>query len=271
MIKLEKYSGAGNDFIIVNDLENIIDNKSFVTLDICSKPENLKTDGMIFVERSQDADFRMNYYNRDGSGNSLCGNGLRCTAKYIFDEKLSEEKVLKIEAVNKIYRSERISDNNFMISLPPPEKIVTKLKLKVNFSEWWNDIECTYINCGSPHIVIMIDQLKFISSLEEVNVEEWGRNVRMHKDLMPEGVNVNFVKYTGGNKIEVRTYERGVERETLASGTGSISSAIASSIIYDINPPIEVHVRSNKILSVDFKNKTGSIFDLTLSGNAEKI
>ena len=273
---ISKYSGAGNDFFIINDLENSIDNKSFITSDICGKTENEKIDGVIFLEKSHHADYKMNYFNRDGTGNSLCGNGLRCTAKYIFDEKISPEKIINIEAVDQIYKSERISDNYFKISLPPPKKIVTGLKLKVNFSEWWNDITCTFIDCGSPHIVIFLDELKFITSLGEINVNEWGRNVRMHKDLMPEGVNVNFVNYNGENNngeynIETRVYERGVERETLASGTGSIASAIASALKYNIAPPINVLARSGKILTVDFKLKTGSVYDLSLSGEAEKI
>ena len=263
-----KYSGAGNDFIIINDLNSQIENKNELTIFLCSQPENKKIDGVIFVESSSIADYKMNYFNRDGSGNSLCGNGLRCTAKFIFDEKISTEQNIKIEAVDRIYSSQKLSDIYFKISLPPPKRIVTGLKLKVNFSGWWNDIVCTFVDCGSPHIVIMLEELKFISSLDEINVDEWGRNVRMHKDLMPEGANVNFVQKISENKIQTRVYERGVERETLASGTGSIASAIASSIIFDIDPPLEVLARSGKILNVDFDLKSGSVFNLTLSGEA---
>ncbi|CAN5399078.1 diaminopimelate epimerase [soil metagenome] len=266
-----KYSGAGNTFLIINDLNSRIITKNDLTIELCSKPENTVIDGVIFVERSDYADFKMNYFNRDGTGNALCGNGLRCTAKFILDEKMSAEKCINIESVDKIYSSERITSEYYKIKLPPPQKIVTGIKLKVNFSGWWNDISCTYVDCGSPHIVIMLEEMKFISALEDINIDEWGKNVRMHRDLMPEGANVNFVYYSGGNHISTRVYERGVERETLASGTGSIASAIAASLKYNLNPPIEVLARSGKTLTVSFVNIKGSITELSLSGEAKLI
>jgi len=268
-----KYTGAGNNFIMIENLDLKISNYFHIVTDLCSKDENKNIDGVIFVETTMKADFKMNYFNRDGSGGSLCGNGLRCTVRYALDNNLTKKKNLNIEAVNKIYNCEVVNDKSIKVNMPEPAVIQPSFKLKVNFGQWWDELECAYIDCGSPHVVIFIDDIKNpeVNSLDEININEWGRNIRMHKDLMPEGANVNFVKIVADNEIHTRTFERGVEAETQSSGTGSISSAVISYIKRNVDTPVKVLPRYGEYIVIDFKGDNGKIENLTITGGAQKL
>lgn len=270
--KYQKYSGAGNKFIIFNNLDDNIINHSETVLSLFKDGNNAEIDGVIFVQKSIPGDFWMNYYNKDGTGNSLCGNGLRCTVQYIRDNGFTEKNDLLIESVGNLYRCIVLDENLISVAFPPPNIIRADLRLKVNFSGWGEDLKCSYVDVGSPHIVIFIDRLQKqeLNTLEEVNVEEWGREIRLHKDLLPEGANVNFVQLLDSvnSEIALRTYERGVERETLACGTGALSSGLISFIIKDIKPPIKILTRSGEFLTVNFKTDGNELTDLTLTGKA---
>jgi diaminopimelate epimerase len=276
MIKdYQRYSGAGNYFLIIDNRDESITARKTLLHELMKKNEYSGIDGLIFLESSDDADFKMNYFNRDGSNDALCGNGLRCTVKYIRDNKISEKEELKLEALGNIYNTKFIRDNKISVSFPPPEKIKLNFPLKIVIDDHWKDIKCSYVDVGSDHIVIFLDELQKlrIETLEEIDVNELGRMIRMHKDLMPGGANVNFVNIIDARmgNIDIRTYERGVEAETLACGTGSISSAIVSYLLKDAAKPVNVLTRSQEILTVDFEEYNGEINDLTLTGPAERI
>ncbi|MEO8663952.1 MAG: diaminopimelate epimerase [Ignavibacteria bacterium] len=267
----QKYSGAGNKFAIINNLNAEHKNyKAIVSVIIQSENE---MDGVIFVESSQMADFKMNYFNKDGTGDSLCGNGLRCTMKFINDNAVSDKDEMKIEAVGKIYDCLKQIDGQIAVTFPPPEKIKTNFKLKVHFQDWWELLNCSYADVGSPHIVVFIDEIEKpkIQSLEEVKINEWGRNIRMHKDLMPEGANVNFVKVISAGELEIRSYERGVEGETLACGTGAISSALIYYMLREQRKPVKILTKSGDCLTVDFVIDEKKLLSVELIGNAGKI
>lgn len=268
-----KYTGAGNNFIMINNLDLKIGNNKNIVTDLCSKKENEDVDGVIFVETTMNADLKMNYFNRDGSSGSLCGNGLRCTVRYSLENKLINKNKLTVEAVGNIYKCEVLDEKNIKVEMPDPSVINPSMKLKVNFGEWWEELECAYVDCGSPHIVVFIDDIKkpLVENLTEVNVEEWGRNIRMHRDLMPEGANVNFVKIINENEIHARTFERGVERETLSSGTGSISNAIISYIKRNVNTPVKVLTKYGEYITINFDDDDGKIRNLTITGGANRI
>ncbi len=274
-LSYKKYSGAGNNFLLVNNLKGELKDLHKITVELIEKEKGKNFDGVIFLEDSDIADFKMNYYNKDGTGDALCGNGLRCTMKYILDNKFSDRKELTIEAVKNIYAAEYKSDEFITIHFPPPKKIKLKFKLKVQFLQWWSLLTASYFDVGAPHLIVFIDNIEkpLVKLLDEVDIDNWGRNLRMHKDLMPEGTNVNFVEVISEDKSEIaiRTYERGVEGETLACGTGSISSALSAYAERNIQPPIKIHTRSKRILTVDFKVIERKIRNLTLSGPAELI
>lgn len=273
-MKYQKYSGSGNKFIIFDNLDGSVPDHRNAVLGLFENGANEEIDGVIFIEKSSIGDFWMNYYNRDGTADSLCGNGLRCTVKYLRDNGLTDKNELNIESIGKIFPCVFNPDGRITVSFPPPEIIRTEIKFKVNFSGWSEDLECSYVNVGTPHVVIFIDNIKGgLTLLEDVNVNEWGRNIRMHKDLLPEGANVNFIKVIdpGKSEIKMRTYERGVERETLACGTGALSSAIIAFAVKNTAPPVNVLTSSGEYLTVGFEHSGDEIGALTLTGNAVKI
>ncbi len=258
---------------MINDPDGVMKDHKGLVIKLSS--EDSEMDGVIFVESSSVADFKMNYFNRDGTGDALCGNGLRCTVKYILDNNLSDKKNLNIEAVSEIYACEYLESGLISVSFPPPVKVKTNFKLKVHFQEWWELLNCSYVDCGSPHIVVFIDEIEkpIVNNLEEVKIVEWGRNIRMHKDLMPEGANVNFVKVISKEKgeLEIRSYERGVEGETLACGTGAISSALIFYILRNQNDEIKLLTRSGEYLKVKIDIENGKLNKIYLTGNAVRI
>jgi len=267
------YSGAGNDFVMINNWDNTVpfDKQGEFSRKICETkfPE---IDGVIFVDKplGKEASVRMNYFNRDGSYGAMCGNGARCIAQYSIDERLASETSFNLEAVDKIYKAESKGNNIVKINFPPPSDI----KLNVVLED--KALNVNWIQVGSEHIVLFIkdDANKKIlnaESLDDVKVNELGKELRFHKRFRPKGANVNFADVVSENEIRVRTFERGVERETLACGTGIISSAIVSSMLGKVNPPVKVLVQSGERLRVDFVNDEGNISKLSLEGSARKI
>jgi len=275
MIEYQRYSGAGNTFIIVNNLDNKISDREKTTLELMKISGNNIFDGVIFIEDSSIADYHMNYYNRDGTGNALCGNGLRCTARYLEDNGITYRPSILIEAVSRIFSCSYTTGSRICVAFPPPKEIRLNFNMKVQFAEWWQTIPVSYVDVGSPHIMVFADDIKepVIKSLDEIPVDEWGRNLRMHHDLQPDGANANFINVISGTpgKIAIRSFERGVERETLACGTGAISSAIVAHLVRNIKPPIEVSTKSGEILTVGFILKDNEIKNLTLTGNAVRF
>lgn len=274
---IQLYSGAGNDFLILNNLDNKYSDYLKIVLELMSQTEYSKFDGVIFIEKSTTADFKMNYYNRDGTTNSLCGNGLRCTGQYVKDNSLTNKNELTVESVGNIYKLVFLDNGLVSTYFPLPKVINPEINLKINLDKWHQDLKCSYVDCGSPHIVIFVEDLninnKKITSLDEIDVINFGRYLRYHKDLMPEGANVNFVKIISAEDslVESRVYERGVEDETLASGTGSISVGVTCFITKGINPPVNIKTRLGETLIVDFEFIEDKISKIILTGRAQRI
>ncbi|MDD5363209.1 MAG: diaminopimelate epimerase [Ignavibacteria bacterium] len=272
MIKFRKYSGAGNTFLMINNLDNKVEDRRKTVIKLMG--ENKGFDGVIFVEHSSIADYHMNYFNRDGTGDALCGNGLRCTARYINDEKISDSKIILLEAVNNIFDCEFCYDGEIKTGFPPPVKMKFNFKLKVQFEEWWQLLNASYVDVGSPHIVVFLDDIEkpVVKELSKIPIDVWGRNIRMHRDLMPEGANVNFVKVISNDgEIAIRSFERGVEAETKACGTGAISSAIVALATKGMKEPVKVMTISGEYLTAGIQMEGNRIKKLTLKGNAVEI
>ncbi len=273
-MNFQKYSGAGNTFLIANNLHNEITDHKKIVVDAISQEKD-QSDGVIFIEKSDIADYRMNYFNKDGTGNALCGNGLRCTARYISENLDSAIRSLKIEAVSSVYETKINDDGTITTAFPPPARIKLNFKLKVHFEEWWELLNCSFVDVGSPHIVVFIDEIEKpkVTDIEEVRIIDWGRNIRMHKDLMPEGANVNFVRIEDADKgvLSIRSYERGVEGETLACGTGALSTAIVYYANRKQTLPVTLITKSGENLIVDLKVEAGKIKSVTLTGSAKRI
>ncbi|KAA0210165.1 diaminopimelate epimerase [Ignavibacteria bacterium CHB1] len=264
----KKYSGAGNKFVMLNNLDGQFSDYEKVVKEKVELHKEI--DGVIFLESSRKADYKMNYYNKDGTGNALCGNGLRCTAGFIFDEGLSGNHSLLIEAVNEVYRVNRLNNGIYSVGFPPPKVFNPDVPLTVNTSGWWISINISYVDVGSPHAVIFNNEVNssHFKDIDNMDVDMIGRVIRNHKDLLPEGANVNFIEIQE-EFLKIRSYERGVEGETLACGTGALSGAFSAFAKYGIEPPIKLLTRSGDILEVNFNFDNG-FKNIELSGPAKR-
>ncbi len=276
-MKFSIYSGAGNDFVMINNWDNhvLFDKQKDLTIKICEEKFK-QIDGVIFLDKplGTEASLRMSYYNRDGSYGAMCGNGARCIAQYALDECVIASDKFTLETVDKLYNAEVKGNNIVKIHFPPPDDY--KLNIEITSVINKRSLNLNWVRVGSEHIVLFISDKEnkitlAVNNLDEAKINEWGKELRFQKRFEPKGANVNFVDVISGSEIRIRTYERGVERETLACGTGIISSAIIANLLGKVSPPVKVLVQSGERLEVDFKNNNGKILGLSLEGSARKI
>ena len=210
--------GAGNDFIILDNGLKVqglrLKGLDALARRLCDRKTGIGADGVLVLEKSKIADFRMRIFNADGSEAEMCGNGLRCAVLF------TGKKKTNVETKAGIYEGEITAKNRVKIRMENPKDLRQDFLIKVNL----RDLKVNYINTGVPHVVI------FVEGLDKINVNEIGRAVRYHGEFSPKGANVNFVEIVDDNNIRIRTYERGVEGETLACGTGSVAAAIISRV-----------------------------------------
>lgn len=239
-VAFSKYSGCGNDFILIDNRKELFPhNNSALIAKLCRRPEGIGADGIVLLENSQQADYRMRIFNADGFEAEMCGNGLRCLKKFI--EALGvKASSLMIETKERKLKVEE-NGEGIMASLGEPKHIKLHLSLAIDNTSYVTH----YLDTGVPHAV------HFVNRLEEVDVNGLGRKIRFHDAFAPKGANANFVELQGEHHIALRTYERGVEQETLACGTGAAASAIAAVLIYHLKPPIKVETRSGIPLIVN--------------------
>jgi diaminopimelate epimerase len=278
-VKYEIYSGAGNDFVMINNLSGMIpfDMQAELTIKLCNT-DFKEIDGVIFADKplKSGSAIRMNYYNRDGSFGAMCGNGARCIAMFAHKNGITDENKFTLEAVDDLYSAEICGGTNVKITFPQPKEVKTDIKITADSGNGPKDMNVHYVNVGSDHIVVFLDDEKNKAALnnvplEELDVNSIGKILRFHDEFQPAGGNVNFVMPLGGNEIKLRTYERGVERETLACGTGIVSSGIISVIKGISKSPVNVLVQSGEHLTVNFDSDSSKITNLSLTGSARKI
>jgi len=267
-INFTKMTASGNDFIVIdNRRQNYNFNWEDIAPSICNRRFGVGADGLIVLNKSSKADFKMDYYNSDGSYGGMCGNGGRCSA-FLYVCKTNLKK-LKFEALDFIYSAELIRDNNIKLKMINPKSLKLNIQLHINKYK----IKAHYIDTGSPHTIIFIDDLPNSLRLDFQNgeINKIGSLIRYNEYFAPEGTNVDFVKVLDNQTIEIRTYERGVEDETLACGTGAIASSIISFYIKNISNKINVRTKGGEILKVKFKNKSFNVYNVELIGNAKEV
>ncbi|MDR1195137.1 MAG: diaminopimelate epimerase [Endomicrobium sp.] len=260
-INFSKLTAAGNDFVLIDNRENIIEEKDYACLakKLCDRKYSIGADGLILIEKSGAYDFKMKYFNSDGSHASMCGNGGRSISKFAYDIGAAKEKMV-FETDAGIISAEILKDDRVKLDLYAPKDLKTGIKIDIEGKIF----DADFIDTGVPHVVVFVDDI------EETQVVKYGRAIRRHVLFAPAGTNVNFVKVTKDNTILVRTYERGVEDETLACGTGITASAIISGIKGFANSPVNVIARGGDRLSVSFKIVSEKITDVILEGPAVK-
>ncbi len=259
-----KMAASGNDFAVIEDRGSRIKNRKLSVLarKICDHKYGVGADGFLVLEKSKIADIRMRIFNADGSEAEMCGNGARCTALYISRQSAVDSRPRKttIETKAGIIDAE-VAGNNVKIKLTDPKSVRLDIPIKINN----RDMKVNFIDTGVPHVVI------FIEGLEKINILPLGRLIRHHEKFSPRGANVNFVEVISRDSIKVRTYERGVEDETLACGTGSAASAIIFALKTNAPKKIHVHTRSKEVLALYFARSVDKFSNVWLEGKARKV
>jgi len=254
-IKFTKMVASGNDFVVLRgDFKDASCNLPALARKFCDRKFGIGADGLLIVQPSRIATVGMRIFNPDGSEAEMCGNGARCVAFFTQKHNGSIETkagIIDFEAgINKV-----------RIKLTDPREIQQDVSVRV-FSR---NIRVNFLNTGVPHAVI------FVHGLEDFKIERLGAAIRYHKKFAPAGTNVDFVQVQGGNLIALRTYERGVEAETLACGTGTVASAVIFALKTGSNDKVKVKTRGGETLTVYFKRRSDAFNDVWLEGGVSVI
>jgi diaminopimelate epimerase len=254
IIPFSKYQGTGNDFILIDQSREvyITPEQQKLIEKLCDRRFGIGADGLMLLEPSSRADFKMVYFNSDGLQSSMCGNGGRCIVRFARFKGLIDDQC-SFEAVDGMHTGRILSETENLVELGMNEVQNVKQVGDESFE----------LNTGSPHYV------RFVHELPE-HIEAAGRAVRYSEQYKKEGINVNFVKMLADG-IHVSTYERGVEAETLSCGTGVTAAALASHMIPPyLQPPVNIYTKGG-ILKVDFEKSGDKFFNIKLTGSAIKV
>jgi diaminopimelate epimerase len=260
MLRFTKMNGAGNDFILIDNRAREIDLDRSQIAHLCDRHRGIGADGVLLLELPANrADFRMRYFNADGGEAEMCGNGARCFARFA-NRVSGANGQISFETQAGVISAELASS---LVKLRMTEP--TDLRLSVKLPVANENKTVHFINSGVPHVVIPV------AEIENVDVRLNGAAIRHHKMFSPNGANVNFIEKREPNKIAIRTYERGVENETLACGTGIVASALIFAATENISGPIHVVARGGDELQVGFEGVEGGFRNVTLTGPAEFV
>ncbi len=256
-----KMTGAGNDFVVIDNraLQHTLSTDEIGWL--CDRHFGIGADGLLAVEPADEpsADFRMRYYNADGGEAEMCGNGARCFARFVQALRRIDPQRVRFTTPAGIITAVYVGDD-VRINLTAPTE--TRLHQRADFG--WGEIAYHFMNTGVPHTVV------YVPDAEQVDIVAQGRAIRQ-SPIFPRGTNVNFVQVVDAGNLVVRTYERGVEDETLACGTGVVASALLSNLVHGHALPLRVKVRGGDVLAVDAR-RDGDVFDdVTLTGPATEV
>ena len=260
MLRFTKMNGAGNDFVLIDNRAGAFQLHATQIARLCDRHRGIGADGVLLLENaSNHADFRMRYFNADGGEAEMCGNGARCFARFTNRVTGAEGKI-SFETPAGVISAELMSD---LVRLQMTEP--TDFRLNINLPVATQNQAVHFINSGVPHVVIPV------SRIDDVDVRREGSAIRYHEMFSPKGANVNFIEKRGPKKIAVRTYERGVEDETLACGTGIVASALIFAATENTSGPIAVIARGGDELRVGFEKKDNQFRNVTLTGPAEFV
>lgn len=261
-IAFTKMSGTGNDFIIVDNRAGLIPGAaaSEFARRVCRRKFSAGADGLILIENSHQADFQWQFYNADGSVAEMCGNGARCAARFAYAKKIAPASMRFLTLAGIIEAT--IIGDAVKVKLTEP----TNLQLGQELDTAGTVRTVHFVNTGVPHVVC------FVADIAATDVVALGRPIRQHVRYQPAGTNVNFVGISG-NGLMVRTYERGVEDETMACGTGAVASAAIGALLGHVSSPVPVTTSGGEQLVIHFEVEPprGTIREVYLEGPANFI
>jgi len=261
-LSFTKMNGAGNDFVMLDNRDLALSLSQAQIEHLCDRHRGIGADGLLAVEpATEGGDFKMRYYNADGGEAEMCGNGARCFGRFV--NRLHGDKLqqVKFETLAGMISAEFEGDQ-VRINMSAPHS----LKLDQNLPVVGTDLTVHSVNTGVPHAVVIVE------NLEDVPVQEWGSGLRYHEAFKPKGTNANFAKVVAPGSISIRTYERGVEGETLACGTGMVACALIHHELTGAPSPVSVLVKGGDTLHVGFEEPTrGEYVNVTLFGPADFV
>jgi diaminopimelate epimerase len=260
MLRFTKMNGAGNDFVLIDNRAGDLHFAADQIVKICDRHRGIGADGVLVLERPMNgADFRMRYYNADGGEAEMCGNGARCFARFVHPLRRNDAERVRFLTPAGLIVGEYVG-NEVRVNLTAP----TDAKFNQCADFGWGEIEYHFMNTGVPHLIV------YVPDAERADVVARGRAIRYNK-IFPRGTNVNFVQIVGPTNLIVRTYERGVEDETLACGTGVVASALVTNRVHGLALPLCLKVRGGDVLTVDARVDGETFGDVRLTGPATEV
>ncbi|MFA5147963.1 MAG: diaminopimelate epimerase [Candidatus Omnitrophota bacterium] len=260
-ITFVKMVASGNDFVVIDNRRKAVPGAGLRDLAkrVCCRHYGVGGDGLLVIEKSRRADFRMRIINSDGSEAEMCGNGARCVALFARENGIAGKK-MKFETLAGVIEA-GISGKNIRLRMSDPkdQKLDINLDLSVGASI------VNFVNTGVPHAVIFVDKAG------ELDINRLGKEVRYHSAFAPKGTNADFVELAGANTLKVRTYERGVEGETLACGTGVTASALMAAAVKGFKSPVTCMTKSGDSLKIYFRKEGSSFTGVYLEGGARTV
>lgn len=256
-----KMCGSGNDFIIVDNRGHALPEAGFPDLArrLCARTMSLGADGFVVVDSSPTADFRWHFFNSDGSRADMCGNAARCVARFACLTDIAGRELSFDTGAGVI--TARVAGDRVKIRMTEPREMESGLTLETSRGP----VALSRIHTGVPHVVVPV------ADVARADVLGLGRELRVHPAFAPAGTNVNFAAVDGDGRILIRTYERGVEGETLACGTGSVAAALLLAGRGAVTSPVTVVPRSGETLTVYFEGAGDDFREVFLEGNARVI
>lgn len=261
MIEFYKTSGSGNDFIIIDnlDLSLEIDDLSELARRICRRKFSVGADGLVVIEPSSMVDFKWRFFNSDGSVAEMCGNAARCTARFAYMKGIAPEK-MSWETIAGIISAD-VDGDMVKVRLTDPSPVEAQINIEADGQKYILDS----IDTGVPHAVLFTDDV------DHYDVFNNGRKIRHHEYFSPRGTNVDFAAVLDRHKIKIRTYERGVEDETLACGTGMVAAALTAAQRGLVESPVDVLVQSGETLRIYFEKQNGLWQEIYLEGKVKIV
>lgn len=256
-IPFSKLNGSGNDFILIDNRGGLVSNRDLprLTRTLCRRKFSVGADGLIAIEETETADFRWQFFNADGSSAEMCGNGGRCAARFAVERGIAEARHC-FETLAGPIRAE-VKGRRVKLEMVKP----TDLRLEVDIPLRSGMRRGSSINTGVPHVVLAEEDL------DSVDVKGLGREIRKHPLFSPAGTNANFISRTGESAVSVRTYERGVEDETMACGTGAVAGALVGACWWGLASPVAVRTQGGEILTIHFSRQVGGFGEVFLEGD----
>jgi diaminopimelate epimerase len=256
-----KMHGAGNDFVLIDDREQAFPDQDHGLIRRLAQPKyGIGSEGVILIQPSETSDFRMRFYNPDGGEVEMCGNGARCVAR-LAHEIGAAPRSMSFDTMAGLIQAEVLKDQRVKLTMTEPKDWILNGELDLD----GQNLPFHFVNSGVPHVVLVVE------NLAQADVASIGAALRYHSRFQPAGTNVNLIEITGPDSLSVRTYERGVEAETLACGTGMVASGLVAGALGLVSIPVRITCAAGDVLEVNYQATPHGAEGVTLTGPAVHV